>query len=203
MVPRLFWRLLGCVFTAAAITLPAGGALASRVASTAAPAPLTEAQAQQIGTDAYVNGIALLEYLRKQRQQVSVTVPTDLSDAPINELGNDRTLATPSNQVFVVPNPPAKYFWSITVYNAADYLVANPFDRYSIGEHTASLKYGPGGSLDIYLQSVRPAGHQSNWIPTPATGQFEAIMRIHGPKQPAFDGSYRYPTITNTTSASS
>ena len=93
--------------------------------------------------------------------------------------------------------PPAKYFWSITVYNATDNLVPNSINRYSIGDHTAGVKYNADGSLDIYLQSTPPAGHQSNWIPTPSSGQFEAIMRMYGPGKSALDGTYVYPKIIN------
>ena len=92
--------------------------------------------------------------------------------------------------------PPAKYFWSLTVYDQNDYLVPNSINRYSIGSHTAGVKYNADGSLDIYLQSAPPAGHVSNWIPTPASGQFETFMRMYGPKAPALNGTYPYPSIT-------
>jgi hypothetical protein len=72
-------------------------------AAGAAPA-LTQAQAKQVGTDAYVYGSSLMEFLRQQQQNTSVTVPDDRADAPINQLGNDRTLASASNEAFVGPN---------------------------------------------------------------------------------------------------
>ena len=46
----------------AALALPVGAAAAATT-----PAPLTEAQAQQVGTDAYVYGDALMEFLRQRR----------------------------------------------------------------------------------------------------------------------------------------
>jgi hypothetical protein len=73
------------------------------------PAPLTEAQAQQIGADAYVYGIPLLEFQRQRATQTSVTVPNNLSDAPINQLGNQRKLADAAHQVFVAPNNDTLY----------------------------------------------------------------------------------------------
>ena len=93
---RLITCMLGLI---AAIALPVGSAAAATT-----PAPLTEAQAQQVGTDAYVYGVSLMEFLRQRQQQTSVTVPNSLSDAPINQLGNARALATPAHQVFVAPN---------------------------------------------------------------------------------------------------
>lgn len=42
-------------------------------------------------------------------------------------------------------------FWSITLYNAAGFMVANPIDRYSIGDDTPGLVRGAGGSLTIVV----------------------------------------------------
>lgn len=92
--------------------------------------------------------------------------------------------------------PPAKYFWSITMYNFDSYLTSNPINRYEISNRTPGVKYGPGGSLDIYISSTPPAGHQSNWLPCPSTGQIVPIMRMYGPGKSALEGTYRYPKIT-------
>jgi hypothetical protein len=73
----------------AAIAVPVG----ATSGASAAPA-LTQARAQQVGTNAYVYGISLMEFLRQQQQNASVTVPDHRADAPINQLGNDRTLAS-------------------------------------------------------------------------------------------------------------
>ena len=92
--------------------------------------------------------------------------------------------------------PPAKYFWSITMYNAQDYLVADAINRYALGNDLGHLKYNADGSLDIYIQSTPPAGHESNWLPSPASGQIVPIMRMYGPKAPALNDTYSYPLIT-------
>jgi hypothetical protein len=93
--------------------------------------------------------------------------------------------------------PPARYFWSLTVYNPSTNLVANSINRYSLGSTSTGLRFNADGSLDIYLRSVAPAGHESNWIPTPATGEWEVIMRMYGPRKSALDDTYSYPPITN------
>ena len=92
--------------------------------------------------------------------------------------------------------PPAKYFWSITMYNLDSYLSPNSINRYEISNHTAGVKYGPGGSLDIYIQSTPPAGHLSNWLPCQSSGQIVPIMRLYGPGKSALGGTYQYPSIT-------
>jgi hypothetical protein len=91
--------------------------------------------------------------------------------------------------------PPARYFWSLTMYDYAFYLVANRINRYSIGDRTPGVRYNHDGSLDIYIQSTPPAGHVSNWLPSPASGRFEVTLRIYGPKQAALHGRYPYPSI--------
>src|SRR5581483_11060377 len=46
---------------------------------------------------------------RQARTQTSVTVPNQLSDAPINQLGNARHLANVKHQVIVQPNNDTLY----------------------------------------------------------------------------------------------
>ncbi len=93
--------------------------------------------------------------------------------------------------------PPVDAFWSLTMYDAHEfYLVANPIQRYSIGDRTPDLKYGADGSVTIYLQKDSPgADKESNWLPTPHTGNFRPMMRMYQPKQPILDGSYLLPAI--------
>ena len=88
-------------------------------------------------------------------------------------------------------------FWSLTMYDAHDfYLVANPIHRYSIGDRTTGLKYGADGSVTIYMQKDLPGpDKETNWLPTPKTGNFRPIMRMYQPKGPIIDGSYLLPAI--------
>ena len=92
--------------------------------------------------------------------------------------------------------PPVRYYWSFTAYNTDLYLVRNPINRYAINQFTPGVKYNHDGSLDIYVQATAPAGHESNWLPSPSSGQFEVILRMYGPKKSVLDGAYKYPAIT-------
>ncbi len=90
--------------------------------------------------------------------------------------------------------PPVNAFWSITMYDLPDfYLVANPIDRYSIGDRTAGLRRDGDGSLTIVIQHEEPAD-TSNWLPAPAA-PFRPIMRLYQPRQAVLDGSYEMPPI--------
>jgi hypothetical protein len=91
--------------------------------------------------------------------------------------------------------PPARYFWSVTMYDSGFYLVPNAINRYSLGNRSAGLAYNTDGSLDIYVQHAPPTGHESNWLPAPASGKFEVTLRMYGPQPNALDGAYQYPPI--------
>jgi hypothetical protein len=92
--------------------------------------------------------------------------------------------------------PPVDAFWSLTIYQPPEfYLVANPINRYSIGDRTPGLTYNTDGSLDIYLQYDSPGpGKESNWLPIP-DGPFRAAMRMYQPSDVILDGRYVLPSI--------
>ena len=96
--------------------------------------------------------------------------------------------------------PPARAFWSLTMYELpASLLVANPLDRYSIGDRTQGLKLGADGSLEIYLQHENPGPEKvSNWLPAPA-GPFFFVARLYGPGQTALSGQWQLPALVEQT----
>jgi hypothetical protein len=85
-------------------------------------------------------------------------------------------------------------FWSITLYNAAGSLVANPIGRYSIGDDTPHLVRGADGSLIIVVSASRPPERKANWLPAP-TGPFSLVLRVYDPTQQVLDGSWSPPVI--------
>ena len=92
--------------------------------------------------------------------------------------------------------PPVKLFWSISMFNLPQrLLVDNPIQRYSIGDRTPGLKKGQDGSLEIYLQHDSPGtDKESDWLPTPKA-PFFLVSRMHGPKQPLIDGTWKEPAL--------
>jgi hypothetical protein len=156
-VRRLVTCLLGVI---AAIAVPVGSAAA------AGPA-LTEAQAQKIGTDAYVYGVAPLLFDRQQRTQTSVTVPNALSDAPINQLGSARNLATVAHQVFVAPNLD-------TLYSMAHVDLSK----------TALVLHVPAVSGGRYysFEFLDPYTNVFHYVGTRTTGNTAGSYAIVGPK---------------------
>ena len=91
-------------------------------------------------------------------------------------------------------DPPVDAFWSLTMYDLPDfYLVANPIDRYSIGDRTSGLRRDRDGSLTIVIQHEQPAD-TSNWLPAPAA-PFRPILRLYQPQPAVLDGTYKIPPI--------
>lgn len=91
--------------------------------------------------------------------------------------------------------PPADAFWSITMYDADGFQVANPINRFAIGDRDA-LKRNPDGSIDIYIQHTTPGpDKESNWLPAPATGVLGVTMRLYAPRAEALDGRWAPPPV--------
>ena len=86
--------------------------------------------------------------------------------------------------------PPVDSFWSLGMYGTDLNLVANPIDRYSIGDRTAGLREDADGGLTIHLQSEAPGGEDdANWLPSPADGEFFVILRMYLPRAEVIDAT--------------
>jgi hypothetical protein len=90
--------------------------------------------------------------------------------------------------------PPVDAFWSLTLYGADFGLVANPINRYSIGDRTAGLNHGADGSLEIQIQNQSPEQGSSNWLPAPE-GPYQLVLRTYQPKPALFNGDYKLPPL--------
>jgi hypothetical protein len=91
--------------------------------------------------------------------------------------------------------PPANAFWSITLYDAEGFQVANKLDRFALSSWMP-LKYGPDGSLELYFQNESPGkGKEANWLPAPK-GPFNLTMRLYAPRADALNGKWAPPAVT-------
>ncbi len=100
--------------------------------------------------------------------------------------------------------PPARGFWSLTMYDANFYFVANPLNRYSISPRQ-NLKTNADGSTDLYIQNQSPGtDRESNWLPAPA-GKFKLMLRLYWPDEDPpsiIDGTWTPPEVTKVASES-
>lgn len=90
--------------------------------------------------------------------------------------------------------PPNRAFWSLTMGDARNRFVANPLDRYSVGDRSG-LAPNADGSVDVYLQSEAPADHEANWLPAPR-GRFILWLRVYLPTADVVAGRYEVPPVT-------
>jgi len=91
--------------------------------------------------------------------------------------------------------PKVDAFWSITLYRRSDcLLVANPINRYSIGDRTQGLRRDTDGGLSIAIQADNP-GLGKNWLPTPPGEHFYLTLRLYQPQRPHLEGTFSYPAI--------
>jgi hypothetical protein len=90
--------------------------------------------------------------------------------------------------------PPAGAFWSVTMYDADGYPVANDINRFAVGDRD-DLVFNADGSLDLYLQHERPAVERvANWLPAPK-GPLGVTMRIYEPRDELFSGAWAPPPV--------
>ena len=94
--------------------------------------------------------------------------------------------------------PPVNGFWSLTMYDAAYFFVANPLNRYTLSQRD-ELKKNPDGSVDLYIQHESPgAEKESNWLPAPS-GQFILMLRMYWPKETSpsiLNGTWHIPRVS-------
>jgi hypothetical protein len=90
--------------------------------------------------------------------------------------------------------PPANAFWSITLYDAEGFQVANVLNRFAVSSWMP-FKYNADGSLDLYFQSDSPGkDKEANWLPAPK-GPFNLTMRLYSPQPDALTGRWNPPPV--------
>jgi hypothetical protein len=102
------------------------------------------------------------------------------------------------NYRLIVPaNAPVNQYWSATVYDRSTHALVRGLSRSSRSSQSQGLLKNADGSVEIYFGSRAPAGKDSNWVPTSASGMFEVLFRFYGPEKPLFDKSWTLPDIEN------
>jgi hypothetical protein len=145
------------------------------------------------GTDYLMRAFITAIGLGANRPQDAV-YPTSQKDADGHKYNgaNKYVMHFPKGQL-----PPAKGFWSVTMYNSAYFFVSNPINRYSISPRQ-DLKSNPDGSTDIYIQKASPGqDKEANWLPAPE-GDFILMMRMYWPEETnpsIIDGSWKVPPV--------
>jgi len=91
--------------------------------------------------------------------------------------------------------PPVGAFWSLTMYDAEGFQVANPLNRFAIGDRDA-LRYSADGSLDLHIQHENPGpDKEANWLPAPKSGKLGLTLRLYAPRPEVADGRWNPPPV--------
>jgi hypothetical protein len=81
--------------------------------------------------------------------------------------------------------PPAKAFWSITLYDLKNgFFIPNDRKKYSVGEN-GGMKLNDKGGIDVYVAAKQPEGvPQENWLPIQRKDEaLSLILRVYVPDQ--------------------
>lgn len=93
--------------------------------------------------------------------------------------------------------PPARAFWSMTLYDGRGFLVANSAHRFAIGSSHPPLVRRPDGSVVVIIARARPRETGINWLPEPA-GQFRLTLRLYLPTSRVLSGAWQPPPVVST-----
>ncbi|WP_433605141.1 DUF1254 domain-containing protein [Prescottella agglutinans] len=97
------------------------------------------------------------------------------------------------------PNPPAKNFWSVDVYDTQTRSLLQTDNPYpSLMSLTGTVEPEPDGSYVLWFGPTAPAGKEANWIQTVPNKSWFPILRLYGPLQPWFDKTWRPSELEET-----
>ncbi|EME14483.1 hypothetical protein G419_26359 [Rhodococcus triatomae BKS 15-14] len=95
------------------------------------------------------------------------------------------------------PNPPAKNFWSVDLYDTQTRSLLQTDNPYpSLASLTGTVALEPDGSTVLWFGPTPPAGQETNWIRTVPNKSWFPMLRLYGPLQPWFDGAWMPSELT-------
>lgn len=101
-----------------------------------------------------------------------------------------------ANYTLHVPaNPPAKLFWSVTVYDSDTRALIDNAQKRGDRSSRDQLKRNADGSMDLYYGPKPPASGEANWVQTIPGRPWYGYMRFYGPTEGYFDKSWKLPDI--------
>jgi hypothetical protein len=91
----------------------------------------------------------------------------------------------------IPPKIPARNFWSVVAYDAESRSMLRNSRRFPSCSSYTEPEVNSDGSIDVHFGPSPPDGREKNWIETvPCKGWF-VLLRLYGPLEPFFDGSWR------------
>ena len=95
-------------------------------------------------------------------------------------------------KVNVPANPPAKDFWSFTLYDNQTRSMLQTDEQFpGIDGNRKGLIKNADGSYDVYFGPEAPKGQENNWVQTIPGKGWNTIFRLYGPLEPWFEKTWR------------
>jgi hypothetical protein len=111
----------------------------------------------------------------------------------IHDSNGDRLDGSRSYRLHVEPDPPAKNFWSVDIYDTQtrSLIQVDSTEWPALASNTGTLTANDDGSYDLYFGPASPEGKQSNWVQTIPGKSWLPFVRFYGPLQPWFDQTWK------------
>lgn len=89
------------------------------------------------------------------------------------------------------PNPPAKNFWSVDLYDTQTRSLLQTDNPYpSLLSLSGTVATEEDGSTVLWFGPEPPAGRESNWVGTVPGRSWFPMLRLYGPLEPWFDRTW-------------
>lgn len=130
---------------------------------------------------------------------MAVTIPGKGSDYAIAYVDAKKLPFNGSKtyKLHLPPNPPAKDFWAVTLYDSQTRSLLQTDQPYpTVGSQTDGIRMNEDGSFDVYFSPEAPEGYENNWLQTIPGKSWFVALRFYGPLDPWIDKTWRPSEIT-------
>jgi hypothetical protein len=148
------------------------------------------------------NGVRLLD-ARTQFHYIATVITPAMAHAQVGagsayaytvqDANGDILDGARTYRLHVDPDPPAKNFWAVDVYDTQTRSLIQVLSTIwpALASNTGKLQANADGSWDLYFSPTAPEGKESNWVQTLPGKSWFVLFRLYGPLQPWFDQSWR------------
>jgi hypothetical protein len=111
----------------------------------------------------------------------------------VHDANGDLLDGAKTYRLHVDPDPPAKNFWAVDVYDTQTRsLIQVPSTIWpALASNSGTLEANDDNSYDLYFGPKAPPGMETNWVETIPGKSWFQLFRLYGPLQPWFDQTWK------------
>lgn len=95
-------------------------------------------------------------------------------------------------QVTIPADPPVNNYWSFVVYDTQTRSLLETDQKLAgVDSNQPTLQANDDGSYTVWFAPEAPEGKDGNWIQTMPGKSWSTVLRLYGPLEPWFDGSWK------------